>query len=313
MGVSNMAFCINCGQQLADGAKFCSSCGFSVETAHNSTQRCQEWAGKIIKCPSCGENLPSFVAICPSCRHELRALSATNSVKELARKIEEIEQGREIKKNNIFSNPYLPTKTDEQIISLIKTFPIPNTKEDLFEFLVLASANIDYSYIEGIETPNSSAILSKAWEAKFNQAYEKAKLSFGHTSEFDKIQNLYKNNKVKLKRRSVVKNILCFALAIVCITVLLFAVADTNADSKRVEEENKRLEAIVEEVYVALEEENYVIARAKATSLTFSVTGTVSANKASEKWDKTREELLKIIDEAEQESKNEAESDKEGG
>ena len=36
-----------------------------------------------------------------------------------------------------------PSKTDEQEISLIKSFPIPNTKEDLYEFLILSQSNID--------------------------------------------------------------------------------------------------------------------------------------------------------------------------
>ena len=48
-----------------------------------------------------------------------------------------------------------------------------------------------------------------------------------------------------------------------------------------------------------LEEKNYVLARAKAASLVFSGPDTAEADRAVEKWDKTRTELLAIIDAAE--------------
>jgi hypothetical protein len=43
--------------------------------------------------------------------------------------------------------------------------------------------------------------VSDAWEAKFEQAYEKAKLSFGHTQDFEKIQALYQGKENKVKQR----------------------------------------------------------------------------------------------------------------
>ena len=35
-------------------------------------------------------------------------------------------------------------ETDQKKINLIRSYVIPNTKEDLFEFLVLASSNINF-------------------------------------------------------------------------------------------------------------------------------------------------------------------------
>ena len=62
-----MAFCVNCGKQLVEGASFCAFCGskvgvVSVQTApvppvQPNTQRQQESVGKIFKCPNCGEVL----------------------------------------------------------------------------------------------------------------------------------------------------------------------------------------------------------------------------------------------------------------
>ena len=33
-----MAFCINCGQELAEGAKFCASCGNAVDASQNGAK-----------------------------------------------------------------------------------------------------------------------------------------------------------------------------------------------------------------------------------------------------------------------------------
>ena len=34
-----MAFCINCGQELPEGAKFCANCGKAVDSSNSTTQR----------------------------------------------------------------------------------------------------------------------------------------------------------------------------------------------------------------------------------------------------------------------------------
>ncbi|WP_102268298.1 hypothetical protein [Massilicoli timonensis] len=63
---------------------------------------------------------------------------------------------------------------------LIRTFYIPNTKEEIYEFFILASSNIK---IGGMNT--------NAWMVKIEQAYQKAELSFGNTSEFERLKSMY--------------------------------------------------------------------------------------------------------------------------
>ena len=91
-----MAFCSNCGARIADNAKFCPECG-SPNTSNfsDSPERQQEYVGKILKCPNCGETLKSFEVNCPTCGYELRGSRATNSVRELALKLEAVENSRE--------------------------------------------------------------------------------------------------------------------------------------------------------------------------------------------------------------------------
>ena len=171
-----MAFCINCGQELPEGAKFCANCGKSVNDDSSTNQRKMTFEGEVHKCPQCGEVIDSFTAVCPSCGYELRGASTTNAVKEFAAKLDNVT-------------------TEYQKENIIRNFPIPNTKEDIFEFMILASSNID-------ERPNKEVF--NAWIAKFEQCYQKAKLSFKQDSDFVKIQAIYEktqNRRIRSRQR----------------------------------------------------------------------------------------------------------------
>lgn len=171
-----MAFCINCGQELAEEAKFCANCGTAVSN-NSTTQRKTVYDGELHKCPNCGERLDSFVSVCPSCGYELRGAKATSVVNELAKKLER-------------------TGTIEQKIDLIRNFYIPNTKEDIYEFFILATSNI-----------SAGGYDVEAWYTKLEQAYQKAKLSFGNTPEFQYLSQLYSKTKKQQKSQSFTRSI----------------------------------------------------------------------------------------------------------
>ena len=50
-----MAFCINCGQELTEDAKFCANCGQAVGNNSSTSQRKTVYDGELHKCPNCGE------------------------------------------------------------------------------------------------------------------------------------------------------------------------------------------------------------------------------------------------------------------
>ena len=89
-----MAFCSKCGQPMDDSAKFCSNCGAPAGESESSTYKTreQEYAGKMVKCPACGENIPSFTAICPSCGHEINSAKLAPALKEFIDKINEYDK-----------------------------------------------------------------------------------------------------------------------------------------------------------------------------------------------------------------------------
>ena len=187
-----MSFCSKCGKQLAEDAKFCSECGAKVVENNNSTQRKVVYEGEIHKCPNCGEVLESFVAKCPTCGYELRGKKASNSVKEFAIKLS-------------------ATETDSAKVVLIKNFPIPNTKEDIFEFMILAASNFEEYYSKSEDRQKE---VSMAWISKIEQGYQKAKILFGDDQDFLQIKRIYDQTckkidvSVKKDKRNTILNLM---------------------------------------------------------------------------------------------------------
>lgn len=173
-------YCSNCGKQLAEGSKFCNSCGSQVGSSEQSASDSKRkiiFDGKIHKCPNCGSRLDSFEHKCKDCGYELRGSNVTNVVKELAEKLEKTDSSN--KKNELISNFY-----------------IPNTKEDIYEFFILAISNL---------TTDSKC--EEAWKSKLEQTYHKAKLSFGKTSEFEYIDKIYAKTMRIYKNKSLNRNL----------------------------------------------------------------------------------------------------------
>ena len=194
-----MAYCQNCGEKLQDGAKFCGNCGIkvsetiyqpaqSMQQTDSSKQRKQFFDGEIHKCPQCGEVLNSFSSICPVCGYELRGVATVNSIDKLLEML-----------NNATS--------EEQKIGIVRNFPIPNTKEDILEFMFLASANFDVQYYV---THINEEDVSDAWLSKIKQCYSKAKVALSQ-QDFQQIENLYNqviNEIEKSKKKKGIRGIL---------------------------------------------------------------------------------------------------------
>ncbi len=195
-----MAFCTNCGQQVDGGAKFCANCGTPISQNTSNTERKTVFDGEIHKCPKCGWELKSFDTVCPNpqCGIEIRGRKVSSAVQEFSLKLESIV-------------------SVEKRIELIKNFYIPNTKEDIYEFFIYAMSNLSTSERE-----------ADAWQVKLEQTYHKAKLSFGNTSEFEYIHNLYiktsKAHRKKVFKKSIRKQwkvILSIVLGIISLTMIL--------------------------------------------------------------------------------------------
>ena len=210
-------FCMECGSKLVDGAAFCKECGSKVihnesSKVEKSNHRKQEWAGKIIKCPSCGETLQSMLAVCPICGYEIRGRKTINSMQD-------------------FTNAMANCSFEEQKVALIKSFPVPSDKEDIFEFMIMAVSNAKNDMRDYPE-------LAKAWMTKIDQCYDKAELLFENDSDFTKIQRLkekaydYEKTNIKTDNKNInkyVKYMLRYSAIIIGLILLLVAlIVDKN-------------------------------------------------------------------------------------
>lgn len=224
-------FCQYCGTKLDTGARFCKGCGKPIDQSGSSaagcaspkteeifshkqhTERKTVYEGQLHKCPNCGELLDAFRSHCPSCGYEIRDARSSSSVRELAQKLERIEAERmapiEEKKSlmkMVFGKDFKEENEAEeaqerfdehkrqQKANLIINFSVPNTREDILEFMILASSNIDVK--KGIDDE-----VSKAWLSKLDQVYEKAKLLMGNKPSFAQIKYIYDRKKAQIKNR----------------------------------------------------------------------------------------------------------------
>lgn len=314
-------YCTSCGEENNIGAKFCQNCGIPLgfknmpkknverKERHNYqssySERRQEFAGKILKCPNCGEILKSFVALCPSCGYELRGVKANSSLKELSVKLENIDLQPDICPKKFLSREL--TEKEKQKITLIRSFPIPNTKEDLYEFLIMAASNIDTEHIEGWNSSEQSEgekALSDAWKVKYEQAYHKANISFGNSKEFQELNKTYltKIQKHERKKSMFNKGLIIFTAlyVIACIMVACFIFKGNSVKQKAVDEENKRLEFILDDIQKYIEEGEYAKARSLNATLAFNISVNLSsATDAKKHWDEIRKELYDVIENAE--------------
>ncbi len=295
-----MHFCKYCGNQLHGDEVFCPKCGKPVN--HQETYRNYEYEGKVMKCPNCGEILESFTGCCPSCGIELRGAKATGSVREFALKLEAIESHREYEKPaGIFGRVYQMqqiSKTDEQKISFIKNFSIPNAKEDILEFMILATSNVNYLMHGSFDIPPASTkAVDAAWIAKINQVYIKAKNIYKNDTDFCKIQELYDTCNIKIKKedkKRIVKRVLFYGWAPALAIGMFIWIAVYSPISE--EKEVNRLNAIVEEIELQIENHEFKYALLNAESLIYD--GTIRNEEQKRKWSIQRDYWIDKVIEA---------------
>lgn len=221
-------FCEKCGAKLGQNARFCPACGAAVSTRtlsgevppvptaqpFNPDTRQQEFAGKILKCPNCGAAISQMTAVCPECGHRITGQAAVSSVQAFSDRLMLLEVGRKRagvgQLLGVTADP-----VDTQKLSLIRSFPIPNTIDDIQEFMLLAIANIDVGLSKntwnnrhqgkikgGLPSVSMPKAISDAWVAKMIQAFQKASASFPNDPAFTYVKHLYVDKMAELKMKT---------------------------------------------------------------------------------------------------------------
>lgn len=284
----NRINCTACGAQLADGAKFCASCGTPVGSTGTENQRRQVYEGEIRKCPSCGQPLESFQAVCPSCGHELRNVKVSSALQNFYNKL-----------NNA---------SDNEKAHIISIFPIPNTKEDFMEFLFMAKGEVE----KRKPSSDDKDLLNiyEAWESKYEQLKAKSYVLFRNdTVGMSQVNNLLSNTKKKKIGKLSKIGIGFLIVGIWLLLVLFLGIGDLQkekSEKNKIENEISRLEAIVLEIQNDIDSENYDAALLKVDKVrwTLGQPGSIldsADNKVHvREWENRRYRLEQIIEERRQ-------------
>lgn len=162
-----------------------------IHKEKNSTQEIfyskSNKAGDSKKCPSCGAPVQSFSTQCSDCGHEFNNLKANSQVSQLAIDLNKIEKDmtdytrneRGYNSTNWVQNTELEDRINQKKASLINSFPIPNTKEDILEFLTLSVplALVKLNWYDKYVLRTAQQQLIIAWKAKAEQTIMKARFS----------------------------------------------------------------------------------------------------------------------------------------
>ena len=168
-------------------------------------QNVNQKVGGINKCPACGAEVVTGSLQCVECGHTFVNVQGNNSVQRFADMIREIESkhttsnsgnGKDGMFNTLTKTLGSSSRKDE-IISAIDTFPIPNSKEDLLEFLCFlkpkAEKNSGNGFSKGmlnVVTYGAYGAMSKdriaiAYKAKYEECLNKAKFFLSQDPKFE--------------------------------------------------------------------------------------------------------------------------------
>lgn len=199
--------CPNCGEVLDSFMVNCPSCGCEFRHVEVSSA-VKELASKLAQIESM--KIPSALLDHLGQTKPLEQNQASvmkrvigwdfNEKKRREEERKAREEERRARQNEIRNRE---SKFEQQKIKqkadLICNFPVPNTREDILEFMLLASSNIDYRRIDDT--------LSKTWITKLDQVYQKAEISFKDHSDFERIREIYAETQKKIRRTKLIKKL----------------------------------------------------------------------------------------------------------
>lgn len=192
-----MKLCTKCGNQLSDDAKFCDKCGSPVSNAQtpppipginenvaDETKRKEVFVGERRKCPVCGVEISAFALTCPN-GHELSGVKVSNIAKE-------------------FHDGLVKYEGEEER-DFVTSFPIPNEREELGNFMLMVASILKQDMQNGADQMRVSSFRSKFDEIK-SKVYMMLKADdpiVGETKKWDSALNeLYENYKKIIKERA---------------------------------------------------------------------------------------------------------------
>lgn len=176
-----------------------------AKSAQPSAPKSEKY-GDVRKCPACGAIVPSMAAKCPECGYEFTNVEANSSTRLLMQKIDEIQaQYAELTANvdnkdesTIRTRGYqVKRQLNDRTAQLIQNFPIPNTREDLIEFLTLCIGN---SKADSIMLDGNDPV-TPSWRKKLQQVIAKVKVALPNDQQAQELIEEYEGKRENSKKK----------------------------------------------------------------------------------------------------------------
>lgn len=160
--------------------------------------------GDVVKCPSCGAQAIGGSAVCSECGYTFSNVAATRSVERLQEKLDEFNRRQEERfdKRSIFHKIGIVREKDYSFRSkmdIISTFPVPNTRADLLDFLTMLQARANSTGPQNGQNRLEEEDLSYAYWLLYTNCINKAKLSFSKDKDFGPYFSMYDEELQKTK------------------------------------------------------------------------------------------------------------------
>lgn len=163
--------------------------------------------GNILKCPSCGAQVVGGSAVCPECGYAFTDVKANSSVEKLIEKLDEFNRRQEIRNDSrsaiggIALKSFGLDNTIKHKMEIISTFPVPNTRADLLEFLSMLQfkANATGPKSGRNYLGEREENLSYAYWILYTNCINKAKISFAKDKDFEPYFAAYEAKLAKTK------------------------------------------------------------------------------------------------------------------
>lgn len=157
--------------------------------------------GNVLKCPNCGAEVVGGSAVCKECGYTFSDISSNRSAEKLQEKLDAIN--RQLGERAIspiggwisapFTNRYKPK------MDIISTFPVPNTRNDLLEFLTMLQHRVNATGPRSGQNMSREEDMSYAYWLLYTNCINKAKLSFQNDKDFTPYFSLYEKELQKTK------------------------------------------------------------------------------------------------------------------
>ena len=262
--------------------------------------------GDVRKCPACGAIAETFATKCQDCGTEFRNIEASQNIIKFFEKLDELECSRKdsvyensntnnnigigtiikwiffwyillpLKLFNFFINKSKSAKwstTDSRKEELILNFPIPVSREEILEFLNLASSKINTNtYFNAFaEDTKYKDVWNKIWLKKIEQIHSKAAMAMKNDkNSFEDVNRIADSARLTVKSNN--KKVLHIALgfisiiAILIIWLIITIKAEDSSLNKQKELKSKAETFInsgeyakAAEVILSLENESFIV------------------------------------------------------